>query len=263
MLKKFLIVSCLGLAFLAITPSNAQFRAGVQGQIPIGKLHEMEQMLELSDAGQKADLLTRLGVDPASAQMLAEDLLHGQKIELQSVRTQQGTHYGVAFLPCFRGCPLYLLQGSDDDPKKNPWHVIDKQELDCWHEVGVLEFMALRRADADDIVIHHANYGHGSNYVQDQTRIFSILHDKLVQTMVTQDFLSQGTLGGPIEIQTEHKSTFLRFPDRSLEETRTTAVNDKLQKVERRYWRWSEQKQRFTSSRFMTVVVPNAKGTKP
>jgi hypothetical protein len=190
--------------------------------------------------------------------MVAEELLPGQKIELQPIRVQQETHYGVAFLPSFRGWFLYLLQGADDDPRNHPWHVIDKQTLDCWHEDCVLELLALRRADTDDIVVHHANYGHGSNYVEDQTRIFSILHGQLVQTMVTQDFLSQGTLGIEIEIQTEHKSTFLRFPDRSLEETRTTAVNDELKKVERRYWRWSGRKLRFMPSRFMPVVVPNS-----
>jgi hypothetical protein len=135
--------------------------------------------------------------------------------------------------------------------------VIDKQVLDCWHEFCVLELLTLRRADTDDIVVHHVNYGHGSNYVEDQTQVYSILNGKLVQTMVAQDFLSQGTLGIEIEIQTEHKSTFLRFPDRSLEETRTTVVNDELKKVERRYWHWSGQKRRFTPSRFMPVVVPN------
>jgi hypothetical protein len=76
--------------------------------------------------------------------------------------------------------------------------------------------------------------------------------------MVTQDYLLEETLGSPTEIQTEHRSTFLRFPDRSLEETRTIAVHDKLEKVERRYWLWSGQKRRFTPSRFMPVVVPNS-----
>jgi hypothetical protein len=244
------------LALFATCPAAAQYvRVGGRDQIAMGKLDEMENLLSGADEGQKVDLLTRLGVDPAIGKMVAEELLPGQKIELQPIRVQQETHYGVAFLPSFRGWFLYLLQGADDDPRNHSWHVIDKQTLDCWHESCVLELLALRRADTDDIVVHHANYGHGSNYVEDQTKIFSILHGKLVQTMVTQDFLSQGTLGIEIEIQTEHKSTFLRFPDRSLEETRTIAVNDKLKKVERRYWRWSGQKLKFTPSRFMPVVA--------
>ena len=254
MFKKGLIACCICLVPSAICTSAAQYaQVGVPGQIPLGKLDEMEQMLEQSNAEQKVDLLTRLGVDPVIGKAVAEELLPGQKIELQPIRVRQGTHFGVAFLPSFRCWSLYLLQGADDDPQNHPWHVIDKQLLDCWHESCVLEPLALRRADTDDIVVHHANYGHGSNYVEDQTRIFSIMNGKLVQTMVTQDFLSQDTLGIDPTITTEHRSTFLRFPDFSLEETRTTTVNDTLKEVERRYWRWSEPEHRFISDRFVPV----------
>lgn len=224
----------------------------------MGKLDEMEYMLGVADAGQKVDLLTRLGVDPAIGKMVVEELLSEQKIELQPIRVHQDTHYGVAFLPSFRGWFLYLLQGSDDDPRNHPWHVIDQQTLDCWHEFCVLELLALRHADTDDIVVHHANLGHGSNYAEDQTHVYSVLNSKLVQTMVTQDFLSQDTLGIDPTITTEHRSTFLRFPGLLLEETRTIAVNDKLKKVERRYWRWSEKNRRFNPSQFRPVVVPNS-----
>jgi hypothetical protein len=259
MLKRFLLACCIGLALSDICPSVAQYvRIGGQDQIAMGKLDEMENLLSGADEGQKVDLLTRLGVDPAIGKMVAEELLPGQKIELQTIRAQQETHYGVAFLPSFRDCYLYLLQGADDDPKKMPWHVIDKQELNCWDGAGVVELMALRHPDADDLVIHHVNYNHGSGVVEDQTQVFSILNGKLVQTMVTQDFLLEETLGSSTEIQTEHRSTFLRFPDLSLEETRTIAVNDKLKRVERRYWYWSKQKRRFISSRFMPVVVPKS-----
>jgi hypothetical protein len=54
----------------------------------------------------------------------------------------------------------------------------------------------------------------------------------------------------------ERRSTFLRFPGNALEETRTTTVNDKLKKVERRYWRWSEQKQKFLPGQFRLIVAP-------
>ena len=258
MFKKFLIACCICLAPSVICPLVAQYiRVGGQDQIAMGKLDEMENLLSGADAGQKVDLLTRLGVDPAIGKMVAEELLPGQKIKLLPIRVQQETHYGVAFLPSSRDCYLYLLQGAADDPGKMPWHVIDKQVLNCWNGAGVVELMALRHPDADDLVIHHVNYNHGSGVVEDQTQVFSILNGKLVQTMVTQDYLLEETLGSPTEIQTEHRSTFLRFPDRSLEETRTIAVNDKLEKAERRYWHWSGQKRRFTPSRFMPVVVPN------
>lgn len=255
MLKKFLIAYCL--THFVMSSAVAQYvRVGVQGQIPIGKLLEMEDMLGAANAAQKVDLLTRLGVDPDIGKLVAEELLPGQKIMLQPIRVQQKTHYGVAFLPSFRDCYMYLLQGADDNQGKMPWHVIDKQELNCWHGAGVVEFMALRHPDADDLLIHHLNYNHGSGVTEDQTQVFSILNDKLVQTLATQDFLSEEIPG--TEITTEHRSTFLRFPDLSLEETRATAVNDELKKIERRYWRWSGRKLRFTPSRFMPVAVPNS-----
>jgi hypothetical protein len=114
--------------------------------------------------------------------------------------------------------------------------------------------MPLRRLDVDDLVFHRVNENHGSGVVADQTQVFSILSGKLLQTLTTQDFLSETTWGTDKTL--EQKSTFLRFPDHPLEETRTSAINGKLNKVERRYWRWSEQKRRFVAGPFMTVVAP-------
>lgn len=213
----------------------------------------MQDMLGIANAGQKIELLTRLGVDPAIGKTVTEELLPGQRIELRPIRVQNESHFGLAFLPSFRSCYLYLLQGADADPRKMPWHVIDTQELNCWDGTAVLELMALRHPAIDDLVIHHVNDNHGSGAVEDQTQVFSVLNGKLVQTMVTQDFLSEETLGTETEMSTEHKSTFLRFPDLSLEETRTITLNDKLEKVERRYWRWSEPRRRFVPSLFMSV----------
>jgi hypothetical protein len=250
-LKRFLSACSICFALFSISSLAAQYRVGVQGQIPVGKLSEMEHMLGLADAGQKVDLLTRLGIDPVVGKTVTEELLPGQKIALLPIRVRHDTHYGVAFLPSFRNCYLYLLQGADSDPGKMPWHAIDKQELNCWDGAGALELLALRHPDTDDLVIHHVNDNHGSGVVEDQTQIFSILNGKLVQTMATQDFLSEETLG--TEIVREHRSTFLRFPDLSLEETRTSAVNNKLEKIERRYWRWSELKRRFIPGQFVTA----------
>ena len=152
-------------------------------------------------------------------------------------------------------CYLYLLQGSDEYPDNLPWHAIDHQEINCWDGPATLEILPLRRTDEDDLVLHHVNENHGSGVVADQTQIFSILSGKLLQTLATEDFLSQVTLGTVDTL--DRRSTFLRFPNNSLEETRTTALNDALKKVERRYWRWSEQKQRFVPSPFLPIVAPS------
>jgi hypothetical protein len=257
MLKKFLIVCCACLALCPLPKAPAQYaRVGVDGPIPLGKLDAMENMLDLADAHQKADLLTRLGVDPAIAKAAAEQLMPGKKIELQPIRAEVEAHYGVAFLPSGTGteCFLYLLLETEDFAGKVAWHVIDQQQLNCWHGSCSFEIMPLRRLDADDLVFHGVNENHGSRVVGDQTQVFSVLSGKLLQTLTTQDFLSETTWGTDKTL--EQKSTFLRFPDHPLEETRTSAINGKLNKVERRYWRWSEQKRRFVAGPFMTVVAP-------
>jgi hypothetical protein len=258
MLKKFLIACLACLIFCPLPKAPAQYvRVGVDGPIPLGTLDAMEKMLDLADAHQKADLLARLGVDPVIAKNVAEDLLAGEKIELKPLRAKGEADYGVAYLPGgFRVCGyLYLLQGSDEDPVKKAWHVINHQQFDCWDMACSFEILPLRQPDVDDIVVHHVNEGHGSNYLADQTQVFSILNGKLQQTLVTQDHLDEGGVAGSDAL--EQSSTFLRFPGNALEETRTTTVNDKLKKVERRYWRWSEQKRKFIPGQFRLIVVPS------
>jgi hypothetical protein len=120
--------------------------------------------------------------------------------------------------------------------------------------------MALRRADADDIVVHHLNDGHGTGIAVGQTKVFSVLDDKLVETMSTEDFLHEWTVGSGQE--TERHSTFLRFPDRSLEETRTTAINGDLKTVERRFWQWSTQPRKFVAGPFVIVSIPATRAVK-
>ncbi len=257
MLKRFLIVCSVCLVFCPIPTAFAQYASsGVDGQIPLGQLNAMEQMLDQANANQKADLLARLGVDPAIAKCAVEDVLPGKKIELKPLYTKGEVHYGIAYLPGWRACGyLYLLQGSDEEPVKMAWHVIHHQQFDCWDMTCSFEILPLRQPDVDDIVVHHITEGHGSNYLADQTQVFSILDGKLQQTLVTQDHLQEGGVAGSDTL--EQQSTFLRFPGNALEETRTTTVNYKLEKVERRYWRWSEQKQKFVAGQFRLIVAPS------
>jgi hypothetical protein len=260
MLQKIFIACCVCLALCPIHKAAGQYpRVGVDGDIPLGKLDEMEQMLDLADAHQKANLLTRLGVDPVIAKCVIDALLPGEKIEIKSIRVPGEADYGALFLHGGMGvCAyLYLLQGADQDPKKMPWHVIDHQELNCWNGPYSYEIMPLRRSDGDDLVLHHVNYDHGSGILVNQTQVFSILGGKLVQTLATQDFRSEEILGTEQENTLEQTSTFLRFPNNSLEETRTSTYNDKLKKVERRYWRWSEQKRKFVPGPFRLIVAPS------
>ncbi len=96
MLKKVLNACCTCLAFSAISSPDAQYvRLGVQGQLPMDKLGEMADMLGFPGTGQKVDHLTRLGVDPAIGKMAAEEILPGQKIELQPIKVRRSSKCGA------------------------------------------------------------------------------------------------------------------------------------------------------------------------
>ena len=62
--------------------------------------------------------------------------------------------------------------------------------------------------------------------------------------------------GGATEDELDQTGTFVRFPDLSLEETRSSSMNDKLRKIERRYWRWSAHERKFVAGRFAVVSAP-------
>lgn len=257
MFKSILIAGCLCLVLTSVKTAAGQVRVGVNGEIPLSTLDEMKSLLSLADAHQKADLLVRLGVDSAIAHPIAEGLLPGEEIELQPLRTQGEAHYGFTFLPNGTGvsCFLYLLQGSDESTEKKPWHVVDQQSIDCWGGAATVETMTLRHFDLDDIVLHQVTENHGSGVLAKETQVFSILNGRLQLTLSTRDYLSEVVWGTEDE-ELERRSTFLRFPNNALEESRTSANKDKLKKVERRYWRWSEQKHLFVASQFMPVSVP-------
>ena len=71
--KKILLASILGFLLATCLPLPAQFpTVGVSGEIPLGRLDEMEQMLTLADAHEKASFLSRLGIDSDCADHVAE-----------------------------------------------------------------------------------------------------------------------------------------------------------------------------------------------
>lgn len=230
-------------------------RPGIQGQIPMSHdLYEMESLLSQADAGQKADFLTRLGIDPAMAKAAVEELLPGQQIALRPVRSPEKTPYGAVFMLGFRGCFLYLLKEKDDAGKPS-WRAIDQQTLDCWDGTTSLELLALRTAAWDDLVLHHVNLGHGSGDLEDQTQVYSVLGGKLVKVLETMDLLHEETIGtGSTKEQT---STFLRFPGGFYEETRATSVDEVPKTVERRYWRWSSHENKFVAGSFTRAILPH------
>ncbi|HEY0161612.1 MAG TPA: hypothetical protein VGB69_02955 [Edaphobacter sp.] len=87
-----------------------------------------------------------------------------------------------------------------------------------------------------------------------ETQIFSIVHGRLQEILKTEDYHHGAQL---LTDETAlDRSTFLGFPYGTLEETRTTTLNDKLEKVERRYWHWSEEQQKFIANDFQKIAAP-------
>jgi hypothetical protein len=253
---KVLTVCCICAAFIPVKPSvSQQVRVGVQGEISVGELAEMESMLTLATLDQKVGLLTRLGVEAPVVTDITEHLIPGERIRLRSVRSRGPAHYGVAFLPSGAGvfCYLYLLQKEDVDSAKMPWHVIDQRQLDCWAGASSLELIPLRDGREDALLLHDVTAGHGSGLLLKEAQIFSVVNGKLQETLRTEDYHSEDHLAADERVI--KRSTFLRFPDDTLEETRTSSINDKLQKVERRYWRWSEEQQKFIANGFQKVAA--------
>jgi len=226
-------------------------RVGVSGKIPMGKLDEMEDALHLANAAQRANFLTRLGVDPAIAQEASQPPLQRVDITLEPLEGTDSARRSILFLPCAlnNSAFAYLLQRSD----RSAWHVQDSIGLDCWHDYVSHEFVALSGNKATDLVIHHTNAGHGSGYVADNLEVYAVRGDKFIKLFNTQEFLSQEELATETEHLLEQKSTFLLFPNHKLEETRQSSLNGRLQAIERRYWHRSSPQGEFTATPFVTV----------
>lgn len=255
--RTFAIALCLYLSLSLVSRSRAQYMAvGAPEPIPVGDLDAMQDMLAQATPAQKIDLLTRLGVNSASAKA-AIDELYDNKIQIRPLRFKEKTPYAAVYVPGFRGCFLFLLNESAQ-PHQPRWRVSDSSILDGWHGIPVFETIPLRHSDQDDLVFHGVNEGHGSGYAADQTQVFSVTAGKLVQVLSTEDYRYEDILGDgqQEEVAVEQRSTFLRFPDRAYEETRTTSENYVLKKVERRYWRWSDEQRKFVPGPFATVDEP-------
>lgn len=248
------LAACVAFFSFSSCVFSQYLRVGVDGEIPIGTLADMNGALDITDATQKSDLLTRLGIDKEIAEAAANT--HApEAISIQAVRVSPQKTLGVVFLPCGTQAPvllqafLYVL----DNAGANSWHAIDHVALDCFHQKPTYRVVSLTPSE-DSILVQHAHAGHGSDMVlEDHTTLYSMKAGKFHQLLSTKDFWSQADPMDPSSI-TEQTSSFLFFPRQKIEETRITAHNGSPQKVERRLWRWSPGKQAFSADPFTTVT---------
>ncbi len=218
----------------------------------------MDNALQLADTDQTIDLLVRIGVDPEIAKVSME-ASPPKKVELRSIQTKGKGRYGLLVLPVVSQSQMwfYLIREVVDVDNKSTWSAIDSIHPSCWRTNCTYDLTQLGERDVDDIFIHHINLGHGSNYVADRSVLFTVRDGKFAQALATQDYLNQDILGGSSH-DLEQISTFLPFPGRLLEETRTSATNGEIKKVERRYWHWARKARKLLPGNFTPVLVPRA-----
>ncbi len=248
-----LLLRCIGNPALAQT----YLAPGYSGKLPLtSSVDQMMDALQLGKPAQRQDLLERLGVN--------SDIAHNaaQSVSVTGIRIDklEGSHTGLLFLPCRGpGTPmahLFLLLPG----KKQAWHVADEMSLDCWFQDATYE-LPLVPGQSTSILVHHANEGHGSGYVQDDILLLGVRGGHLVTLLKTQEYKSEDLMGEGKTV--EEKSTLQPFPDGSLEETCAKILHEtisaaapdrvRLVAVERRRWLWNQEGHSFTATEFRAV----------
>ncbi len=182
-----LLLRCIGNPALAQT----YLAPGYSGKLPLtSSVDQMMDALQLGKPAQRQDLLERLGVN--------SDIAHNaaQSVSVTGIRIDklEGSHTGLLFLPCRGpGTPmahLFLLLPG----KKQAWHVADEMSLDCWFQDATYE-LPLVPGQSTSILVHHANEGHGSGYVQDDILLLGVRGGHLVTLLKTQEYKSEDLMG--------------------------------------------------------------------
>lgn len=219
-------------------------------------LEQMQDNLGFANAQQRMDLFVHLGIDAITAKTMADAWTPSTPTQFRPLRTGTRESMGLIFVPGgpSASCFLYLLQQHGSTAKPT-WHVIDHQVLDSWDGTVSLEIAPLRKANVDDIILHHVNETHGTVFVDGETQVFSVFFGKLVRTLATEDFRNEDRLGEDQKARAEaSESRFQRLPGHVWEETRTQSVNGEMTKAERRRWRWSNAEHAFHADSFTPLA---------
>jgi hypothetical protein len=240
----------LGLAslFVLCLPAHSQFlRVGFSGSIAIDKLETMNDTLQIADPASRLDLLKRLGID-ASVAEAATSHRFPHDIEIQPIHKDSGKSYGIVSLPCGVQNQAFLYLLHEDD--HNKWHAVDYVALDCFHETPSYHLMSFSPGE-DDIFVHHAHSGHGSDELEDKSTLYTIRNNRLHETLSTPDYISRADTSNSAPI--EQTSTFLQLPGHLIEETRITSQNGLPLRAERRLWNWQTKQQIFSKNLFHDI----------
>jgi hypothetical protein len=208
---------------------------------------DMNEWLNLGTKTQTKERLVALGVDAEVA-----DSATGL-IKWQTARGDAGREYALLFLPCrLDTADLYLVGKNGVE-----WQVTDHHQFDCHYDDSVsIEVGDLQTPKRDDVLVHHDSEAHGTNYSQQNFKVFNITGAKLNLVLDTEEVI----IATPPARDLIQRSQFTAVPTmRShpyvIEETRSSILNEKLS-VQRRVFRWSNVAGKYVPSKFVRVAYP-------
>ncbi len=202
---------------------------------------------------QQVQRLIAVGVAPEMAKTYDNELQQVTWLQFQKSKS------AVLFIPCrpdHDSAMLYLLSSIEGN-----WHAVDNAEFDCHYDSSVnVETAIIRDSRNPEILVHHAGTGHGTGYFRQNFKLLNVIHGKLV-TVLDRDEIRREHSVPEGERDIDQSSTFTVVPSatgrtRQIEETRSTILNGKKLTVQRRYFHWSNSRQRYVAGKFSLVSAP-------
>jgi hypothetical protein len=219
----------------------------------IAQQSQMEEYLNTGSDAERVQKLISLGVKPESAEFTS-----GDEVKWRVIRSESSQEMALLFAPCgaVYASFLFLLKNTD-----HGWRVVDDVGFDCHYDNNVsFEVASLRRPNVDDVLVHHECEEHGTGFVKQDFNVFAIVSSKFKLVLNTEEIVNASGWPGGGEL--DQQSVFVTMPTTGagsgiIEETRNSKENGNLT-VEKRNFRWSQMRFRFTPSRFVKVKQPAA-----
>jgi hypothetical protein len=215
---------------------------------------EMQTLINTGTRNERIERLAGLGVERGVAE--SSTSATAPTLTWLPLRTGAKAAAAILFLPCNAGDSAFLYLFANDER----WNIKDKAEFDCHYENSVsVELTSAVENGIDDVVVHHANEGHGTGFSQQNFNLFHVIAGRLRLVLDAEKIVrvNRPAVGGDALNETQ-QSVFVVIPTASrpyiVEETRSITRNQQLS-VTRRRFRWSAAKGRYLPSRFVPVVA--------
>jgi hypothetical protein len=207
---------------------------------------QMEEYLNSGSNAERVQKLLTLGAERGSA-----ELASFRELKWRGIRSDSPEEMALLFAPCggLDSSFLYLLKNTD-----HGWRVVDEVGFDCHYDDSVsFEAVPLRRSNTDDVIVHHDCVSHGTGYLEQHFKVFSIVSSKFKVVLDAKEIVK--AIGWPGADELDQQSGFATMVatgarSGNIEETRRTSRKGHLT-VEKRDFRWSQLRFRFIPSKFV------------